>query len=107
VVEVSNIDFADGLRIFDLTLTMFALGAVAMYVYRYSRRYRRALLQRRSLSVTWISGLSFLGLLVAGAVVDIQRFGLPLTPVTPIHVVSVILALIAAYLVATSDYAEL
>jgi hypothetical protein len=107
VVEVSNIDFADGLRIIDLVLTMFALGAVAMYVFRYTQRYRRALLQRRSLTVTWISSLSFVGLLLAGAVVDILRFRLVLSPITPIHLVSVILTLVAIFLAATSDYAEL
>jgi hypothetical protein len=107
VVEMSGIDFADGLRIVDLAITMLGLGAVAMYVFRYTQRHRAALLRRRSLAVTWISSLSFVGLLVAGAIVDIQRFGLVLTAVTPIHLVSVILALFATYLVARSDYAEL
>jgi hypothetical protein len=103
----SAVALADGVRIVDLALTMVALGAVAMYVYRYSQRYRLEVLRRRRLQVTWISSLSFLGLLISGAVVDIQRFGLVLSPVTPIHLGSVLLALVSVYLVASSEYAEL
>jgi uncharacterized membrane protein YdfJ with MMPL/SSD domain len=104
---VSPIDFADGVRIADLTLTMLAVGAVTMYIYRYTQRYRREVLQRRRLTVTWVSSLSFLALLLAGAYVDIARFGLVLSPVTPLHLLGVVGALISTYLVAISDYAEL
>jgi hypothetical protein len=104
---VNNIDFADALRIFDLLLTMPTLLAVVMYTLRYTQRYRTELLKRKRLRVTWLASVSWIGLLTSGALVDIQRFGLPLSPVTPVHVAAVILSLITIFLVARADYAEL
>lgn len=87
------------IRVIDLTLTAICVGAygytIALYIR--NRSAQLAVAQSSTLLILTFS-LSYVLLLVAGAMVDILRIHLELSPYTPIHLVAVLFGIWSLYL---------
>jgi uncharacterized membrane protein YdcZ (DUF606 family) len=106
-VGASPYFWADLLRVLNMALTAFALGAQTFYMVFFVFRHKARVLRRGELLVTTTAAASFTFLLLAGVVIDIIRLHQELSPYTPVHITGALLALITIVLAVRNQRARL